>query len=58
MFEGLSDEETGHRLGVNRHTIARWRTDGLSLTAGDKVAISLGLHPVLIWKSDYWKASL
>ena len=58
MFRGLSDEEIGFRLGMNRHTVRRWRRKGISLTVGDKVAISLGMHPLLIWKSDYWKASL
>jgi hypothetical protein len=58
MFQGLSDDEIAFRLGMNRHTIRRWRQKGISLTVGDRVAISLGVHPLLIWKSDYWKASL
>jgi DNA-binding XRE family transcriptional regulator len=58
MFADMTDDDIGHRLGVNRQTIARWRDNGLSLTVGDRIAVSLGLHPVLIWQDDYWKATL
>jgi hypothetical protein len=58
MFVGVNEDEIAHRLGVTRHTIEHWKNFGLSLTVGDRVAVRLGLHPLLIWKDDYWKADL
>lgn len=37
------------RLHVDRHTVYRWQREGLSVYQADRVAIRLGLHPVLIW---------
>lgn len=57
MYEGVPDEEVANRLGISRATLLRWKTRGISLTAGDRVAVRLGVHPLFIWGGDYWKAT-
>jgi hypothetical protein len=58
MYQGVPEEEIAHRLGVGRHTLNRWRQNGLTLTSGDRIAISLGTHPYVIWGNHYWEATL
>lgn len=58
MFPDMSDDEIGEAVGVNRHTVSRWRENGLSLTVGDRIAIAMGKHPILVWGASYWSASL
>ncbi len=58
MFTGLPDAEICYRLNITTHTLERWKVCGITLSAGDRVAVSLGMHPLVIWKTDYWRASL
>jgi hypothetical protein len=40
-------------LGINRAQVARWRSDGLPLDAGDRVAVLVGKHPAEVWPEWY-----
>ena len=41
-------------LGVSCETIYRWyRAGGVTMNQADRCAISLGLHPGLIWR-EWW----
>jgi hypothetical protein len=42
--------------GVPRHTVHRWRADGLSLRHADHAACALGLHPLEVWPDHYLPA--
>jgi len=35
--------------GVDRRTVHRWKTVGLTTTAADNAAIAIGSHPAAIW---------
>ena len=37
------------RLDVQRGVVCRWRREGIPFYSADAAAISLGVHPVLIW---------
>jgi len=54
MYEKpLSDEALAVALRVNSRTVARWRRCGLLFQAADKAAVTVGLHPSLVW-SEWW----
>jgi hypothetical protein len=41
-------------IGIGRRAIERARADGVvDLTTADRVAIALGLHPILVWPGEY-----
>jgi len=42
--------------GFTRKSWHRWQADGIPPVFADQVAVSLGLHPVLIW-SDWYEVS-
>jgi lambda repressor-like predicted transcriptional regulator len=44
-------------IGCHPSAIKRYKTEGMSLDIADRVAIRLGFHPIVIWGSDYWKAT-
>jgi len=41
-------------LQVDRHTIYRWRHNGLTINQADTLAIRLGHHPTTIWGDQWW----
>ena len=41
------------RLDVSRHTVIRWRRDGLTEQRADEAAIRLGSHPAILWPAWY-----
>ncbi len=41
------------RVGVERRTVARWATAGLTEYAADRAAIAIGSHPGTVWP-DLW----
>lgn len=46
--------EISERFGLHRHRLTRDIADGrISVTAADRIAIRIGLHPILIW-GDQW----
>lgn len=50
---GTTDEHA-EMCGVSDRTVIRWRRGSrLQETTADAVAVSLGLHPSLIW-TDWW----
>lgn len=53
----LNSAELAVVCGVDERTIAKWRTDGLTLRSADKVAVRLGYHPLIIWGDRYWLAN-
>jgi hypothetical protein len=47
----LSATELAQRLGHGRTVILRWRRDGtVPIYTADRIAIELGVHPVIIWQ--------
>jgi len=58
LMESRYPQETarqlGKRIGVSRDTYQRIRThDVMTYIRADRAAVSLGLHPVLIWQDWY-----
>lgn len=52
------DSEVASLLGVAARTITRWRRGSqISEPVADRAAISLGLHPALIWSDWFAKAT-
>lgn len=51
--DGNDDERTlgamAAQIGVSVQTIHRWRSHGMTITAADRAAVALGLHPLLVW---------
>ena len=45
----VHDKVRAARLGVGPKQLYRWRENGLTWVAADRVAIRLGVHPVLLW---------
>lgn len=41
------------RLDVSRGTIHRWRREGVPCRAADRAAITLDVHPVVLWPDYY-----
>ncbi len=48
-----SHSELAECFGVERRTVARWATDGLTEYAADRAAIAIGSHPGAVWP-DLW----
>ena len=46
------------RCGVSRQTATRWRNEGIPLFAADKLAIRLGVHPLIIWPTFHTEEHL
>jgi hypothetical protein len=40
-------------LGCERTLVSKWRNHGLPLVSADRLAVSLGLHPVEVWPDWY-----
>jgi hypothetical protein len=40
-------------LGCEHSQVNRWHTHGLPLDSADRLAVSLGLHPVEVWPDWY-----
>lgn len=50
LMSELNADEIAQRCSVTRRTVYRWRAAGsLTWMKADEVAVTLGLHPVLIW---------
>ena len=45
-------------LGVDRNMIYRWRHEGMGPLTADRVAISAGFHPSLVWSTWFDDALL
>lgn len=41
------------QLGVDHRQVERWKAEGLTLTAADRVACQLGLTVHLLWPAEY-----
>lgn len=41
------------RLDVSRHTVIRWRREGLTEQRADELALHLGTHPAILWPAWY-----
>jgi hypothetical protein len=58
LFDDETDDDTiGDALGVGRSTVNKWR-NGKGHMIGpyraDRLAISVGLHPALVWGRQWW----
>ena len=40
-------------LGVSTRRVYRWRREGIRYYDADRVALALGLHPLLVWPDYY-----
>jgi hypothetical protein len=45
--------QAARMLGVSTTTLHRLRRTGLSIWVADRLAISAGLHPLLVWHDDW-----
>jgi hypothetical protein len=45
----LSLNHLAERVGVHHRQVLRWRDQGLNVYAADRVAVAMGLHPLLLW---------
>lgn len=58
LFDDEStNSDIADAIGCHPSAIKRYRTEGMSLDIADRVAIRLGFHPLVIWGSEYWKAT-
>ena len=37
------------RTGVSRQTVYRWATSGVPIWTADRIAVRMGVHPIMIW---------
>ena len=60
VMQLFDDEATANdmadAIGVHPSAIKRYKAEGLSLDLADRVAVSLGFHPLSIWGNAYWTA--
>jgi hypothetical protein len=47
--------KTAEVLGVSREVVHRWERHGVPMVTADRAAVSLGLHPGMIWP-EWWHA--
>jgi hypothetical protein len=45
----LNDGEIAAQLGIARGNVYYYRKAGLTLNMADRLAIGMGLHPILVW---------
>jgi hypothetical protein len=45
----LNDTQLAEYLGICRGNVYHYRLHGITLDVADRLAIDLGLHPLLIW---------
>ena len=51
---------TGHvarRLHTSREVVYKWRRRGLTITTADRLAVHLGLHPAIVWPTEWSDAA-
>jgi hypothetical protein len=53
----MSSADIGDALGIDSTQVRRWRSRGITLSAfdADRYAMSIGLHPWMVW-GDLWFA--
>lgn len=51
---GVTVEDIATRLGVTARSVHRYRAEGLSLDAADRLATANGLHPCHLWP-EWWE---
>lgn len=50
---GWTDRTLADIIDCHQSQIARWRREGLTERAADRVAVAIGEHPALIWPDWY-----
>jgi len=45
----MSIVQFGRRVGISPAQLHRWKHDGLTTSAADRIAIALDRHPAEIW---------
>lgn len=55
---GGSLREQADRLGVHERQVYRWRDYGLSDDMADRCAIRAGLHPAIVWGTEWDEVGL
>ena len=58
LFGELTNKEIASILEVNESTIQTWQRQGIPLLTADKIVISIGAHPYIVWGDAYWNANL
>lgn len=48
-YEHMSIVQFGRRVGISPAQLHRWKHDGLTTSAADRIAIALDRHPAEIW---------
>lgn len=41
--------------GLDRRTFLRYRALGVPVVAADRIAVTLGLHPALVWGREWFE---
>ena len=58
---GLGEEdwqsEMARIAGVTQRNVIRWQTNGITVDRADRLAATLGLHPLNVW-GDLWHSEL
>lgn len=54
-YPGLewTDAEISRRVNLSRHTVKKYRAEGIPIFTADEIAVSLGVHPCRIW-ARWW----
>lgn len=48
-LDGVMNSYIAERTGINRGQIIRYKREGLTVDAADRIAIRLGFHPAELW---------
>lgn len=55
-WSGLSQQGFAKHYGFHIRQVQRWCADGMPWQSADRVAITCGLHPAIVW--DEWIANV
>lgn len=51
MYGGVST--LAMALGRHRRQVSEWQNNGIPVLSADRVAVSLGMHPIEVWPDWY-----
>lgn len=56
--EGTWDRHIGELLGLTRTALQAYKSRGIPVYKADRWAITIGLHPAVIWGDLWWDLAL
>ena len=51
--QGATIGQTAGILGIGRGNLYRYKREGLPMATADRLAIRIGIHPVILWPDFY-----